>query len=77
MTTLTIRNLPESTRRALKARAKRNERSTEAEVRAIIEEAVKPKKQLKLGTMLREIRLKYGPIEIPEDKSPAEPADFS
>jgi plasmid stability protein len=77
MTTLTIRNLSDATRRALKARAKRNARSTEAEVRAIIEEAVRPKSQLKLGTMLREIGKKYGPFEIITDDNPTEPADFS
>jgi antitoxin FitA len=38
--TLTIRNLPEATRRALKERAARNNRSMEAEVRAILEGAV-------------------------------------
>lgn len=40
MATLTIRNLPESTRRALKERAASHNRSMEAEVRDIIEEAV-------------------------------------
>jgi plasmid stability protein len=77
MTTLTIRNLPEATRRALKARAKRNARSTEAEVRAIIEEAVFPANRMKLGTILYEFGRKYGPIEIVTDDSPTEPADFS
>ncbi|NJM30040.1 MAG: Arc family DNA-binding protein [Rhizobiales bacterium] len=77
MTTLTIRNLPESTRRALKARAKRNARSTEAEVRAIIEESLFPPDRVKLGTLLYEFGRKYGPIEIAEDDSPVEPADFS
>jgi antitoxin FitA len=75
MTTLTIRGLPENTRRALKARAKRNARSTEAEVRAILTEAVMPQKGL--GTLLYEIGRKYGPLEIPEDNSPNEPADFT
>lgn len=40
MATLTIRNLPEKTRRALKARAAHNNRSMEAEVRDILEAAV-------------------------------------
>jgi plasmid stability protein len=38
--TLTIRNLPEATRRALKERAARHNRSMEAEVREILEGAV-------------------------------------
>jgi antitoxin FitA len=79
MTTLTIRNLPEKTRNALKLRAKRNARSTEAEVRAILEEAVKPPKSQKgLGTALRELGEKYGPfdIEIVRDKTPARYVKF-
>ena len=40
MATLTIRNLPEETRRALKERAARNDRSMEAEVREILHDAV-------------------------------------
>lgn len=42
MATLTIRNLPEETRRSLKARAAMNDRSMEAEVRDILEAAVAP-----------------------------------
>lgn len=40
MATLTIRNLPEETRRALKERAARNDRSMEAEVREILQSVV-------------------------------------
>jgi plasmid stability protein len=40
MATLTIRNLPEATRRALKERAARHNHSMEAEVRAILDAAV-------------------------------------
>ena len=39
MATLTIRNLPEPVRRGLKQRAAAHNRSMEAEVRAILEEA--------------------------------------
>lgn len=42
MATITIRNLPETTRRALKARAAKHNQSMEAEVRQILEEAVSP-----------------------------------
>lgn len=41
MATLTIRNLPESTRRALKERAAAHNRSMEAEVRDILDDAVR------------------------------------
>lgn len=40
MATLTIRNLSEETRRALKERAARHNHSMEAEVRAILDDAV-------------------------------------
>jgi plasmid stability protein len=55
MATLTIRNLPEEVHRALRLRAARHGRSTEAEVRAILENAVKPQGRLKLGSMLTDI----------------------
>lgn len=40
MATLTVRGLSEQTRRALKERAARNDRSMEAEARAILDESV-------------------------------------
>jgi plasmid stability protein len=55
MATLTIRNLPEEVHRALRLRAAQHGRSTEAEVRALLEEAVKPQGRLKLGSMLADI----------------------
>lgn len=42
MATLTIRNVPEETKRALKARAAAHDRSMEAEVRDILATAVAP-----------------------------------
>lgn len=42
MATLTIRNLTEETRLALKSRAAENNRSMEAEVRSILEASVTP-----------------------------------
>jgi len=42
MATLTIRNLPEETKLALKARAAKNDRSMEAEVREILQDVVAP-----------------------------------
>lgn len=55
MTVLTVRNLPGEVHRALRVRAARHGRSTEAEIRAILEEAVRPKGRVKLGTLLAEI----------------------
>lgn len=62
MPAVTIRNLPESTHRALKARAARNGRSTEAEIRFILEEAVYPPEGL--GTRLVEIGRKLHAVEL-------------
>jgi plasmid stability protein len=78
MSAVTIRNLKDETHRALKARAKKAGRSTEAEIRAILEAAVKPQKgQVGLGTMLLEIGRKYGPLEFETDDTPTKPADLT
>jgi plasmid stability protein len=52
---VTVRNLPDEVHRALRMRAADHGRSTEAEVRAILEEAVKPSNRLKLGSLLADI----------------------
>jgi plasmid stability protein len=87
MTAVTIRNLPEAVHRALKVRAAQHNRSTEAEMRAILEAAVRPEGRLLLGTALAEISRKNGltnadvealeeAIEGARDKGPAEPMRF-
>jgi plasmid stability protein len=76
MPAIAIRNLSEETHRALKHRAKLKGTSTEAEIRAILEEAVLPKDRLKLGTELAAFVRKYGPIEFERDPGPTEPAEF-
>ncbi len=55
MAILTVRNLPDEVHRALRLRAAQHGRSTEAEVRALLEEAVKPQGRLKLGSLLADI----------------------
>ena len=55
MTTLTVRNLPDEVHRALRARAALHGRSTEAEVRAILEEVTLPEKRDSLGSVLATI----------------------
>lgn len=52
MAVLTVRNLPDEVHRALRMRAASHGRSTEAEVRAILEATVRPKDQEGFGTML-------------------------
>jgi antitoxin FitA len=55
MPAITIRNLSVETHRALKARAARHGRSTEAEVRDILEMAARPEQRTRLGSLLAEI----------------------
>lgn len=60
MAAVTIRNLSDETHRALKVRAAQHNRSTEAEMRAILEAAVRPERRLRLGTALSEMSRKIG-----------------
>lgn len=87
MAAVTIRNLSDETHRALKARAARHNRSTEAEIRAILEAAVRPEGRVRLGTALSEVSRKMGltnadfealeeSLEQVRDKRPAEPLKF-
>jgi plasmid stability protein len=84
MAVLTVRNLPDEVRRALRVRAAIHGRSTEAEVRAILEAAVKPEGRLKLGSLLASIAREAGGLTDAEarhfdqlrDKTPAEPMHF-
>lgn len=59
MPNVTVRNLPEPVHRALRIRAATHGRSTEAEIRAILQEAVLPQERLHLGSALTEIGRKY------------------
>ena len=87
MAAVTIRNLPEEVHRALKVRAARHDRSTEAEMRAILEAAVRPEGRLRLGTALSEASRQLGltnadiealehALEEVRDRRPAEPMTF-
>ncbi len=55
MPSITVRNVPDEIHRALKVRAARHGRSTEAEIRYILEESVRPEKRLGLGSLLMDI----------------------
>ncbi len=79
MAILTVLNVPEEVHRALRVRAAMHGRSTEAEVRAILEETVRPEGRLRLGSMLAEIgrRAKLtdedAAVFAQRDKTPAKP----
>ena len=83
MAAVTIRNLSEETHRALKVRAARHDRSTEAEMRAILEAAVLPEGRLRLGSALSEMGRRIGlanedveAVERARDSRPAQPMRF-
>lgn len=84
MAAVTIRNLSEETHRALKVRAARHNRSTEAEMRAILEAAVRPESRLRLGSALAEIGRTCGlttadveALDNVRDRNPAPPMPFA
>lgn len=61
MAVLTVRNVPDEVHRALRQRAASRGRSTEAEVRAILEEAVRPETPAAYGQRPRRNRAQGGP----------------
>ncbi len=79
MAAVTIRNIPEATHRAIKLRAARNGRSTEAEIRLILEETVAPKTEIGLGSQLAALGRRFGGVklDVTRDPRPAKPAKFS
>ena len=83
MASLTIRNVPDDVYCALRVRAARNGNSTEAEVRAILKQTVKPQGRVKLGSVLaeigREVKLtdeEIALIEQVRDRNPTRHASF-
>ncbi len=78
MASITVRNLPDEVHRALRARAEKHGRSAEAEIRLILENAVKPEGRIKLGTLLAEIGREAGGVDldIARDKRPAKAPHF-
>lgn len=78
MPVVTVRNLPAETHRALKVRAAQHGRSTEAEIRNILEEAVHPKVRVKIGSELAAFGQRFGGLELDttRDTRPTEPAVF-
>jgi antitoxin FitA len=71
MPAVVIRNLQSATHRALKQRAARHGRSTEAEIRAILEEAVSPPTRIRLGSHLASIGQSIGGVDLHIERDPA------
>lgn len=83
MPSVTILDLSEEARRAIEVRAARHNRSMEAEMRAILEEAALPEGRLRIGTALSETSRAMGitnedveALERARDRRPAEPMRF-
>ncbi|RDJ04518.1 FitA-like ribbon-helix-helix domain-containing protein [Rhizobium grahamii] len=84
MASVTVRNLPDEVHRALRVRAAMHGRSTEAEIRDILEAIVRPPERVKLGSLLASIARDAGGLTDAEaehfnqlrDKTPAEPMSF-
>ena len=83
MAILTVRNVPDDVHRALRVRAAKHGRSTEAEVREILATVVKPEKRVRVGDALAAIGRKVGlsnedfaVFASVRDKTPAKPLSF-
>lgn len=83
MATVTVRNITDEVHRALRVRAAMHGRSTEAEIRAILETTVRPPERVRLGTALAELGRRVGltnedfaVLEHVRDTTPAEPVKF-
>jgi antitoxin FitA len=78
-TPIVVRNISAETHRALRVRARKHRRSTEAEVRAILEGAVGPATRLGFGSALATLVKPLGGLElrIRRDKTPVAPADIA
>ena len=81
MAVLTVRNVPAEVHRALRVRAAAHGRSTEAEIRDILENCVKPERRLRMGDALAAVGGRAGLTDedfviFQRDKTPAEPMGF-
>jgi antitoxin FitA len=83
MAILTVRNVPDEVHRALRVRAAMHGRSTEAEVREILESAVKPEQRVRMGDALAEVGRRLGltnddfaVFDEVRDNAPAQPVRF-
>ena len=78
MAAWTIRKLSPETHRALKARAQSHGRSVEAEIRAILDAAVKPAEEIGIGSALAALgrRFRGVQLEITRESAPARPMRF-
>ena len=81
MASITVRNIDEKTKKAIKLRAARNGRSMEEEARLILRQAVQPQASRKgLGTAIHEMFKAVGgadDLEVLPRRPMRDPPDFS
>lgn len=84
MANVNVRNLPDEVHRAIRIQAAHHGRSTEAEIRDILEQAVAPEGRVKLGSLLASYAREAGGLTDEEQalfesgriNSPARAASF-
>lgn len=84
MANVNVRNLPDEVHRAIRIQAAQHGRSTEAEIRAILERAARPEGRVKLGSFLASLGREAGGFTDEEHalfesvriKSPARAVSF-
>jgi antitoxin FitA len=84
MANVNVRNLSDEVHRAIRIQAARHGRSTEAEIRDILERAMRPEGRIKLGSFLASIAREAGGLTDEEHvlferahiKSPARAVSF-
>lgn len=77
MPTMTVRNLPEDVHRRIRLYAAEHGLSAEAAVRRLLDEATRPAERL--GDIVTAFARERGADfpDVPRDRTPIEPADFS
>ncbi|MBM3598356.1 MAG: plasmid stability protein [Alphaproteobacteria bacterium] len=76
MAAMIVRKISDATHRALRMRAAQKGRSVEAEVRAILDEAVRSADRPGIGTALMKMFRPGVDLEVRRNRAPAEPAEF-
>ena len=79
MPAIVVRNVCAETHQALRIRARQHGRSTEAEIRAILDGAVRPATRVRLGSALAAPAKPWGGLDlkIARDKTAAAPMDLA
>jgi plasmid stability protein len=79
MPAIVVRNISAETHRALRVRARQHRRSTEAEIRAILDGAVRPATRTRLGSALAKLAKPFSGLDlkVARDKTPAKPVDLA